>query len=221
MAKRRPLSPEHKKKISNALKEKIPKNIKMIAGMNKGKKASLETREKLSKAHLGIPAWNKGMEGYTNAGSFKLGHEKSNTGRTHFKKNHNPWNEGLFVRLNPKGEFKEGHRTWNKDIKGEESHSWKGGLTTKNQLERVKFRKEIQKIVFERDNYTCQLCGSKRNLQVDHIQPWSEYVELRFNIENCRTLCAECHYEVTFGKPMPENVKSWGHNFAIGGLNRV
>ena len=111
-------------------------------------------------------------------------------------------------------------KPWNKGIKGKESHSWKGGITTKNQLERIKFRKEIQKTVFERDNYTCQLCGSKKNLQVDHIQSWAEYVELRFNIDNCRTLCAECHYQITFGKPMPKDIKSWGHNFVQGGLYR-
>src|SRR3990167_9470433 len=50
------------------------------------------------------------------------------------------------------------------------------------------------------------------NLQVDHIQSWSEYVEERFSMDNCRTLCANCHYNITFRKPMPKKIKAWGHN---------
>jgi hypothetical protein len=84
------------------------------------------------------------------------------------------------------------------------------------------FRSRIQTQVFERDNYTCQICGVRGvKLQVDHIQSWSEYVELRFNLDNCRTLCQGCHYQITFGKLMPLTVKAWGHNFKYverGGL---
>ena len=53
------------------------------------------------------------------------------------------------------------------------------------------------------------------SLQVDHIQPWSEYVEGRFDINNCRTLCTKCHYKITFGKSMPESIKAWGYNFNL------
>lgn len=59
------LSKKHKQKISRSLKGKMPKNI--VAGWNKGKKASSELREKLSKAHLGKmtgkdhPAWKGGI----------------------------------------------------------------------------------------------------------------------------------------------------------------
>lgn len=93
---------------------------------------------------------------------------------------------------------------------------WTGFKSDSNYLERRLFRASLQKKVFERDNYTCQLCSSKGNLQVDHIQSWSEYVEQRFNIDNCRTLCANCHYEITFGKPMPPTVRAWGHNLFKG-----
>ena len=98
--------------------------------------------------------------------------------------------------------------------RGEKSPNWKGGTMTKNRLERVKFQKTMKKKIFERDNYICQLCGEKSEyLQTDHIQKWSEYPELRFNLENCRTLCMDCHYQMTFGKPKPKNIV-WGHNLS-------
>lgn len=100
---------------------------------------------------------------------------------------------------------------------GSKSPRWKGGKTSEDRLQRVKFQKETQKKVFERDDYTCQICGLKGiDLQVDHIQSWSEYVELRFCLDNCRTLCASCHYKITFGKPMPPTVRAWGHNLLKG-----
>lgn len=99
---------------------------------------------------------------------------------------------------------------------GEKNHNWKGGITPQDVLERKRFQHTMQKLVLERDNYTCQLCGNKGDLQVDHIQSWVEYVELRFSIDNCRTLCAKCHYKITYGKEMPENIKGWGHNLLEG-----
>lgn len=96
---------------------------------------------------------------------------------------------------------------------GENHFNWKGGTSSEDRLQRIKFRQTIQKQVFERDNYTCQICGAKGVLlQVDHIQSWAEYVKLRFDINNCRTLCMDCHYKITFGKPKPKNIKVWGHN---------
>jgi 5-methylcytosine-specific restriction endonuclease McrA len=87
------------------------------------------------------------------------------------------------------------------------------GRTKEDRLQRCRFKRDIQKLVFERDNYSCQICGQHNGcLQVDHIQPWSEYVEGRFDINNCRTLCQECHYKITYGRPMPKNIKAWGHN---------
>lgn len=94
---------------------------------------------------------------------------------------------------------------------------WKGFKRSPGQLLRMKFRNSILKKVYERDNYTCQICGQRGGkLQVDHIQPWAEYVELRFCIDNCRTLCMSCHYQITFGKPMPPTVRVWGHNSKEG-----
>ena len=85
---------------------------------------------------------------------------------------------------------------------------------SENYNERRRFRKEMQMKVFERDDFTCQICGERGgDLQVDHIQSWAGYPELRFEMDNCRTVCMACHYYLTFKRKLPKGVK-WGHNFS-------
>lgn len=69
---------------------------------------------------------------------------------------------------------------------------------TKHQLDRLaryspeasEWRKEI----FVRDDYTCQMCGKRGGyLEADHIKPWAYFPELRFDLDNGRTLCRPCH----------------------------
>lgn len=64
-------------------------------------------------------------------------------------------------------------------------------------------------LVFERDNYTCVHCqdhnyegrGSSLALHADHIQPFSLFPELRFEVSNGRTLCIPCHKKTgTYGR---------------------
>ena len=45
--------------------------------------------------------------------------------------------------------------------------------------------------VWERDNYTCQFCGRRNNLTVDHKHP--EVKGGRLNIDNLQTLCKSCN----------------------------
>src|SRR5260221_3877516 len=45
--------------------------------------------------------------------------------------------------------------------------------------------------VWERDNFTCQHCGRRRFLSVDHIIPESHGGELV--LENLQTLCTPCN----------------------------
>lgn len=48
--------------------------------------------------------------------------------------------------------------------------------------------------VFERDGYMCQGCKQFGGyLQAHHIKGWTEYPELRYEINNGQTLCGNCH----------------------------
>lgn len=59
-----------------------------------------------------------------------------------------------------------------------------------------------RRAVFGRDNYTCQLCGTRGGyLEADHIKPFAYYPALRFSLENGRTLCGPCHKSTpTYGE---------------------
>src|SRR3972149_11613286 len=108
---------------------------------------------------------------------------------------------------------KETKRKMSDSHKGEKAYQWKGGIRGKNYLERRRFQHILQKKVFERDHYTCQICNKKGGiLHVDHIQSFAEYLEGRFDLSNCRTLCVSCHYMITFKRPMPRDSK-WGTTF--------
>lgn len=79
--------------------------------------------------------------------------------------------------------------------KGENHWNWKGGITPlRKRLYFSEKYQEWRKAVFERDDYTCQICGIRGGeLNADHIKQWSIYPELRFDIKNGRTLCVSCH----------------------------
>lgn len=65
----------------------------------------------------------------------------------------------------------------------------------KNKAERTSQKYLVwRKQVFNRDNYTCQMCGERGGrLCADHIKPFAHYPELRTELSNGRTLCVDCH----------------------------
>lgn len=82
------------------------------------------------------------------------------------------------------------------EMSGNKNPHWKGGVYPKNMALRHSLEYKIwRRAVFERDCYTCQICGEKSNgnIEADHIKPFSLYPELRFAIDNGRTLCEGCH----------------------------
>lgn len=78
---------------------------------------------------------------------------------------------------------------------GKNSPAWKGGVTPLNHIIRTSKEYKMWRLaVFERDNYTCQMCKKRGGyLEADHIKQFAHYPELRFSVDNGRTLCKECH----------------------------
>lgn len=167
---------ETRKKISLRLKGN--KN-----SVGKTHKLSEETKRKMSESRKGkIPFWLKGkklsLEHRRKLSESHKGIPNSNKGKK------NPF----FIQYNKTHSRKK-----------ENHHNWKGGITPTNKLIRESTEYKLWRIsVFERDNFTCVWCGIKGSqtggtLNADHIKPFAYYPELRFAIDNGRTLCVPCH----------------------------
>jgi len=101
---------------------------------------------------------------------------------------------------------------------GKNNHFWKGGVTPKHRRLRSSVEyKQWRETVLERDNWHCQFCGIRQGwnkslkqqtiLDVDHIKPFCSYPELRFDIDNGRTLCRDCHKKTpTWGRKAMETI---------------
>jgi len=109
-------------------------------------------------------------------------------------------NEKALANLKNGVRFAKGFIPWNKGIKlpqmsGENHFAWKGGTYDKDRkldMGRANYR-AWRKAVLERDNSTCVWCGETDNLNIDHIKSYAKYPELRYAIDNGRTLCVPCH----------------------------
>jgi len=81
---------------------------------------------------------------------------------------------------------------------GERSHRWKGGLTAQVLLDRQSLPyKQWRTAVFQRDDFTCQLCNVRGGkLSAHHIKEYSKHPELRLAIDNGICLCWPCHIKI-------------------------
>lgn len=134
---------------------------------NKGKYPSEETRRKLSEIRLG-----KKLPPFSDEHRRKL--SESHKGK-HLSE--------------------EARRKVGESNKGEKCHFWKGGVCPINKKIRSSLEYKLwREAVFKRDDYTCIWCGQRGVvLNADHIKPFSLFPELRFALDNGRTLCVECH----------------------------
>jgi len=103
---------------------------------------------------------------------------------------------------------------------GSGNNNWKGGVTTLSMLSRIALWKVWSLPIFERDNFTCQLCGDNTggNLEAHHIRRFkkirnivvdrNKYINIRkfegrkimseliakeHTLQDGITLCKTCH----------------------------
>lgn len=115
-------------------------------------------------------------------------------------------------------------------LKGEKAPNWKDGISPLNKIIRGSLEHKIwRESVFKRDNYACIWCGTKSGngkaviLNADHVKPFAHYPELRFAIDNGRTLCISCHKKTDSyaGKGKKEDTTSMEEKLeALNKLNK-
>lgn len=161
---------------------------------NLGKKRSAESRLKQSKAQIGRK--------YPPSFGEKVRLSKIGKKRKTFSQE---WLDNLSKARKGK-KFSTSHRiNLSKSLKinhgGEKNNMWKGGITKENEKVRHSIEYRLwREAVFARDNWACVWCGKRSGkgvgpvrLEADHIKPFAHYPELRFAIDNGRTLCKPCH----------------------------
>jgi len=189
--------------------------------LNEGRKLSEEGRKKVSEFQTGRTRSEETRRRMSEAkklsGSPWLrGRKLTDEHRAKIKANHARFWKG-------KSPTQEVREKLSEAFKGEKSHLWKGGLTAKNQIIRTsgKYR-QWREAVLKRDNYTCVWCGAKSQtgksvyLQADHIKPFAYFPDLRFDVNNGRTLCEGCHKKTeTYGSKVFAAMKNQTINLRV------
>ena len=82
--------------------------------------------------------------------------------------------------------------------RGPEHFLWRGGAREQRKREMIGYKyRDWREAVFKRDNWTCQMCGVRGcYIEADHIKPWCAFPDLRYNIDNGRTVCRPCHMKL-------------------------
>ena len=131
-----------------------------------------------------------------------------------FKKGHTPWSKGKKFSEAYRRKISDSHKGIRPPrcprellCRGSRHPWWKGGVSPINELIRKSPEYKLwREAVFARDDYTCVWCGARSGngvaviLHADHIKPFALFPELRFTIDNGRTLCEDCHRKTdTYG----------------------
>lgn len=200
---------ETKVKISKALKgrKQTDQSVENRANALRGKKRTPEQKKRMSEARLRL--------------KIKLSPEEI-ARRTETRRK-NGWHKDIERTKRLMSENNAYARTGIKELeetrikkslalKGERNPNWQGGKEPINNRVRKSLEYQLwRKKVLERDNFTCQNPKCKKRggkLHADHIKPFALYPELRFVLENGRTLCIPCHHKTeTYGyRKMYRNV---------------
>jgi len=151
----------------------------------KGKKHSIETKQKMREAHKGVKNYFYGKH-HTEEAKKKMG--KKLKGRV-------PWNKGK------KHSEQTIQKIKNKALKriGKDSPNWQGGLSFEPYDK--SFNNKFKRAIRKRENQICMLCGIhkeklNRALDVHHIN-YNKKITLP---QNCISLCESCHIKTNFNR---------------------
>ena len=170
--------------LSEETKKKMRKSAKNRKKRLKGKyiSHSLETLKKISKSvSLGLKGKSKSLSHKENLRKARLGKKAKEETKKKMRISH----------LGKKHSIKT-----RKAMSGKNSVHWKGGSNSENSQIRQSIEYKLwRESVFKRDNYQCIWGGKEHGnkLEADHIKSFSQYPQLRFAIDNGRTLCKDCH----------------------------
>ena len=199
-----------------------------------------ETRRKLSLSHIGQKPWRKGknyphcLDCNTNLKDYRSKRcyrcSKSGLNNPMYGKRRSlearrktsiankgnikcAWNLGKKWSIKHRMKLSEIQKQ--RVLKGKHNF-WKGGIDKAKHSERYALMKTMEyklwrEAIFKKDNFTCQMCNQYGGyLEADHIKSWNLYPELRFAIDNGRTLCRSCH----------QTTDTWGgRSFLKGGYS--
>ncbi len=155
----------------------------------KGKKHTKEARQKMSEAKIGE---NHPMFGKKQSEESKNKRRVAQNGRKHTPESRRKMSEvrkGIIYSIETRKKMSESK-------KGSKSNFWKGGVSLINNKIRASIEYKLwREAVFARDNWTCVWGGKEhgKKINADHIKPFALFPELRFAIDNGRTLCVSCH----------------------------
>lgn len=190
---KRVFTEEHKQKLSEAHKGKIPSNLEQLRLYRKGRPLSEEHKKKIADAQIGkfiseetrikigisgkgrVPH-NKGI-GYVN-GLCKVC-KKDFTSKKTAKR---IYCSILCYRI---GSSKENHYKWIDD---------RTKLSKTNRRDDSSY-KEWRKNVYHRDNFICKINNKDclGRIEAHHILSWKDYIDLRYDVSNGITLCKYHH----------------------------
>jgi hypothetical protein len=176
-----------------------------------GHPVSDETRQKIGETSIGRQSWNKG-KAWSNEIKQKISATNKVKGirpisrYTESGPDHHSWNGGRPKCIECGKQLRAYGATRCKACvcKGDRAYNWKGGVRTEYEKLRgsIEFR-HWRRAVFVRDAWTCQKTGTKGGrLHSHHILNFSEYPELRFDVDNGITLSDQAHkdFHNTYGK---------------------
>lgn len=189
---------------------KLSKETREKQGLaRKGIKLSEEHKKKLSESHKGLKYKKRKSPVKFSEEHIRKLSESHKGDKAYWKNKKHSDDTKLKISISKKGKklSLETRKKMSESRKGAGNNSWKGGITPARLLLRRTLEYKLwREAVFKRDNYTCVWClkrsgvGCPVILNADHIKRFADYPELRFAIDNGRTLCVECHKKTdTYG----------------------